>query len=436
MTKTSDSLKISPLDENTATVVDGMIIQQDIYSDTGIITKKNFNSYGQVEAVKISNEVHTIMKNRIILDQLPSTYYRVQIDGMTENINGTQADLTDNQFKVVYDSGMIYFNSSLEGQQITVNQYYGIGVEMIPTSRVYIGTDSDGNITNTLYDMIKVGTTSITALQEVGGALADGKATAQRIENDINTASNINNSLNSNITSSNTVNSTLENTITSANNTLSKLKPIQTSLDTSVSNAQTLSDNIDKNIGTLQTLYTNLTNDVSTVNTLRSDLTNEVSTVNNLRNDLSGDITNATSLNSTLNNTILTAQNINQSLTKDISNYQDLTKGALTSTSSPTLTGNWNMVDGTFFSFLGSEDPLVSVGTKNNIFTMQHGTDSNSNPILTYAPTSATDMSSPMDIKVPLNVSSGSSGNTIKLDNGSVKVNDARVLYTDSKNNV
>lgn len=434
--KTSDTLKISPVDENTATVVDGMIIQQDIYSDTGIITKRNFNSYGQVEAVKISNEVHTVMRNRIILDQIPSTYYRVQIDGMTENINGTQADLTDNQFKVVYDSGMIYFNSSLEGQQVTVNQYYGIGVEMIPTLRVYIGTDSDGNITNTLYDMIKVGTTSITALQEVGGALADGKATAQRIENDINTASNINNSLNSNITSSNSVNSTLENTITSANNTLSKLKPIQTSLDTSVSNAQTLSDNIDKNIGTLQTLYTNLTNDVSTVNTLRSDLTNEVSTINNLRNDLSGDITNATSLNTTLGNTILTAQNINESLTKDISNYQDLTKGALTSTSSPTLTGNWNMVDGTFFSFLGNESPIVSVGTENNVFTMQHGTDSNSNSILTYAPTSATDTSTPMNIKVPLEINSGSSGNTIKLDNGSVKVNEARILYTDNQNNV
>ncbi len=517
----NETLHMLPVDENTHTIVDSMIIEQDIYPDTGIITKRNFNSYGQVEAVQILNEVHTIMRNRIILNQIPSTYYRVQINGMTENVNGTQANLTANQFTVVYDSGIIYFNSAMEGQQITINQYYGIGIEMIPTSRIYIGTDSDGNITNTLYDMIKVGTNAITALEEVGGVLADGKATAERLERDNTTATNTDATLNTAITNANTINTTLNSTITTANtsnttlnDTITKAKPVQANLDASINNGQSLDFTINKNINTLQTLYTNLTNDISTGDTLHSNLTNDISNStslnselsktiteatnintslettltnatntqqtlstaitngtnisntigndiktlttlsNNLNNDIStgntlhtnlaNDITNGTSLNTSLSNTVNTATSVEKSLSKDIEDYKGISKGSLNEASTPVLSGNWSMEDGVFFSFLRkstttnntTENPVVSMGTVNNIFTIQHGTNSTSKPLVTYAPINETDVTTPIDVKVPLEVSSGSSGNSIRLDNGSVKVNDARVLYIDSKNNV
>lgn len=102
------------------------------------------------------------------------------------------------------------------------------------------------------------------------------------------------------------------------------------------------------------------------------------------------------------------------------------------------------MEDGVFFSFLGKtptesttdETPVVSMGVVQDVFTIQHGTSSSSESLITYAPTSETDVTTPIDVKVPLEVSSGTSGNSIRLDNGCVKINDARVLYIDSQYNV
>lgn len=369
----SEVLTMLDVDNNTKTDVDSIIIQQDIYPNAGVITKRNFNQHGQVEAVKIENETHTIMKNRIVLNQLPSTYYRIQIDGMKENL-GTGNNLEKDEFRVVYESGMIFFNTSMEGQEITITQYYGIGMEMIPTSRIYIGTKEDGNITNTLYDMIKVGTNSITALQEVGGVLADGKATAQRLETDtanantindtlvnttIPTGKSTNDTLNNTIDKANTENNTVNTTISNAkdedsvlnttidnakaedsvlNTTISNAKQENDTLNTTISNAKDEDATLNKDIATGNSLHTELTNDIATgnklnetINTLMpqakdyTDKLNEaVDTGNKANNTLNETITNASKEHDALSNYISTAQTLYNNIDKDITDGNTL----------------------------------------------------------------------------------------------------------------
>ncbi len=513
----------------TPTAVDSMVIKQDIYPDTGIITKRNFNQYGQVEAVQILNETHTVMRNTIILNQLPSTYYRVQIDGMTESI-GNQNKITPNEFVVGYEAGKIYFNPCMEGKEVTISQYYGIGVELIPTSRIYMATDTKGNVTNTLYDMIQVGTNAMTALQEVGGVLADGKATAQKLETDTSNANDIDNTLTQTTiplanSTNNTLNSTinqgtnLNNTLTQTNNTLKntnsnatntndtlsntteKANTVESALTASIKTGENLNTNLTDNISTGNALHNTLQSDISSANSTISDLQSNSSTANTsnstleatinsanatnsaltkvndsgnyinnnlianiniakdniktiendcsnatqlhnnlinnmnagnaLHTSLQSDISSANSVNTILTKSIGDAKTANNNLQNQIQQIQGSTQNALTSSSSPNLTGNWSWESGAILSFMDNSGNMLSQLISDNSTTNFEDCYNSNKVVWNYTSTTGSTVN-PFEFKVPIQVNDANSANTT-IKGNKITMNGHEVVYLDSK---
>ena len=428
----NDDLKLTPQEESVKTSVDSMIIKQDIYPDTGIITKRNFNQYGQVESVQIQNETHTVFKNRIVLNQIPSSYYRVSIEGLQESI--TNQKLQKNQFRVVYESGIVYFHPSFEGKEITISEYYGCGVEMIPTSRIYIGTNSSGNITNTLYDMIKVGTDSIVALEEVGGVLKDGKDTADRLEKDTTNATNIDNKIVEDTTTANNTNNTLTSTIQTGEATNSTLNETINNADKTIQTANAINTNLESNIQTANNNISTLQSDNQTASQLHSELTDNISQVPNLISSLGSTITNAKNENSELTNTVSQANTMNNTLTNQISTAERLTGDMLTPNSSPILTKNWSWANGASLRFLdGSNNSLASILAQNNVISMKN--DTTNLPIWNYSCTNDSNNMNPLEFKVPLLIND-SSNNSTQIKGNSILMNGQEVVFIDSNNNL
>ena len=114
----------------------------------GIFSKPNVDSQGNLVLQEINNENHTIYRNMIQLKQNPDKYRRVRINGLKEVFNGNE--LLENEFKVDYAFGIIYFHSSKEGKDINVNRYYGTGVTLISDTRIITKYNKDGSILETL----------------------------------------------------------------------------------------------------------------------------------------------------------------------------------------------------------------------------------------------------------------------------------------------
>lgn len=262
------------------------LIKNDVYPDTGVIMKRNYNQYGQVESLQILNEAHTIYKNRIVLNQIPTTYFRVKIDGLSENT--TSDDLEKNQFRVVYDSGIVFFNEELEGQEITVSEYYGCGIEMIPISRIYSDIKLDGTINATLYDIIKVGTNAIVALNEVGGVLAEGKKVSTALEENTASATAINNSLVTNIPKAHPLAVELDNSVATATSQLAVLEALDKSLNSDVAIGVPLNKSLEANIKTIEGLNTNIASNIASGEQVNSSLNTSISNAQNLNSVLSG----------------------------------------------------------------------------------------------------------------------------------------------------
>lgn len=103
-------------------------------------------------SIVINNEPHVIYDSQIHLAQIPDEFYRVLIDGMTE-IRFRDEIALATEFKVDYKHGVIYFDQSLEGNDITVGTYYGKGIKLIYAERVILG-DVVGGEFKSLQDFI------------------------------------------------------------------------------------------------------------------------------------------------------------------------------------------------------------------------------------------------------------------------------------------
>lgn len=100
---------------------------------------------GKKVSIQRNNEQHKIVNNKILLLNVPDNFYKVTIAGKTEikiNLVITGAEF----YKVNYLTGEVYFHSSLEGQTITITQYYGRGlirtmaqrIELIDENNLYV----------------------------------------------------------------------------------------------------------------------------------------------------------------------------------------------------------------------------------------------------------------------------------------------------------
>jgi hypothetical protein len=117
-----------------------------------LYTQWNTDSNGNKISVLIPNEQHKIVNGQILLSQIPDENNKVTITGMSE-VKKSQSITSATQYKVDYITGVVNFDSSREGNTITVTQYYGRGQIFIDASRIV--TDASGsNIIRTLKELV------------------------------------------------------------------------------------------------------------------------------------------------------------------------------------------------------------------------------------------------------------------------------------------
>ena len=113
----------------------------------------NVDEHGQKVSVEMQPESHFIAQGRITLIQIPDHFYKVQIPSMVE-IYDQFSTIQSHEFRVDYQSGIVMFHPSLEGQEITVSKYWGRGIILTPASRIYTTTGEGGEITETLGEIL------------------------------------------------------------------------------------------------------------------------------------------------------------------------------------------------------------------------------------------------------------------------------------------
>ena len=97
---------------------------------------------GNKISIQRLNEQHKIVNNKIILMEIPDSFYKVTISNKYE-ININSEILSQNYFKVSYLTGEVYFHSSLEGQIITIAQYFGRGLIKTMAKRVELSNENN-----------------------------------------------------------------------------------------------------------------------------------------------------------------------------------------------------------------------------------------------------------------------------------------------------
>lgn len=103
-----------------------------------------------------NNEQHQIVLNKITLYEIPDEYQKINtitIDSTTlyEVKYGTIPN--SNQFTVNYTIGEITFDSSRDGQTVTIPSYKSRGILYWPASRIYDQLDENGNVISTIGDI-------------------------------------------------------------------------------------------------------------------------------------------------------------------------------------------------------------------------------------------------------------------------------------------
>jgi len=106
-------------------------------------------------------EPHKIVNQKIILQEYPDEGQKVVIDNFVET---KLTSPTIGQFYCDYLNGILFFNSSNEGQSIIAN-YYGKGISFLASSRIWL-EQNNGEVTKTLEDLIIEVTTNNTTFND------------------------------------------------------------------------------------------------------------------------------------------------------------------------------------------------------------------------------------------------------------------------------
>lgn len=123
------------------------------YSQKPLLYELRSGTYGD-EFVELT-ESFKIINNQILLSELPDQEQRVEIANYSEVVISDFEDdlITSSQFKVNYLDGRIFFNPSEEGKTVQV-KYFGRGLVYIPDSRIYTKVDDNGNVSQTLGNIV------------------------------------------------------------------------------------------------------------------------------------------------------------------------------------------------------------------------------------------------------------------------------------------
>jgi hypothetical protein len=121
------------------------------------------------------SESHQVENSTVVLSEIPSELERVLVVG--EGIAWLEKNEgipSENEYVVNYIEGIIHFHESRNGILLQF-EYYGTGLHYIPSSRVY-SIANNGNVSETLKDIITNGENAIEQLKQVNQTIANAES--------------------------------------------------------------------------------------------------------------------------------------------------------------------------------------------------------------------------------------------------------------------
>lgn len=143
----------------------------------------------------------------MMLEEIPSEYHRVTIKGYNEVLNLNDIK-NENDFYVDYTNNYIYFHKSKLGKTITVDDYYGIGLNFIGASRIIVRSNVTEDVIQTLEDLIEQAKLYLEAITTLGGATE----VIEQLKEDTETGIEVDKQLQNTIKSGNATIQSIKNT--------------------------------------------------------------------------------------------------------------------------------------------------------------------------------------------------------------------------------
>ncbi|WP_291567018.1 MULTISPECIES: hypothetical protein [unclassified Clostridium] len=229
--------------------------------------------------IQISEEVK-IVHNIAILTEIPNSFYKVKINGMYEidkkyyNPN----KITENQYWVNYNLGLVYFNSAKDNQTLTV-EYQGTGIVLYPASRIY--TKYKDNIVETLQVVIDAAKDSIIAIEKLEPVVKDAEQLYTQLNTVIKDGKELNNKLLQAIEDGRIRFDELTKLLKDINAKIQELSTLINNANTSKSNLEKTTINANNKKDELEIVITNATNINDTLAGNVTSGTNKIQEIDN-----------------------------------------------------------------------------------------------------------------------------------------------------------
>lgn len=289
-----------------------------------IITKQYKDETTGVPVTKLTTETQTVnsLKNIIQLIGEPDKLNRVTLVDQAEMIEvENYSDLTtSNQYYVDYPNAVVYFHPDKKAQQYQI-EYGSRGLTLIGYGRVFTKLDANGNVLETLEDLITNATESMRLVKLLG----DANIIIAEFQENVDSAKVLNPSLivqnasaTTNIASLTSKNSTATTNIaslttqntnatpnitnlttqnTTASSNITSLTTQNNTAGTNITNLTTQNTSASTNIPSLTTQNTNASANITSLNTKNATATTNISSLTTQNTSASSNIPSLTSLN-------------------------------------------------------------------------------------------------------------------------------------------
>lgn len=122
---------------------------------------------------------YKVTSNKVLVNEIPDRFNRIQVKDLATSPVTNYLEITQGvpealEFYVDYVNGIITFNDDANGKTLAISGY-GKGVAYMPVSRVYTKSE-DGDVVETLGDIIQAGTEAIANLDDVSTATSNAEA--------------------------------------------------------------------------------------------------------------------------------------------------------------------------------------------------------------------------------------------------------------------
>lgn len=286
------------------------------HDEESIIFKLNTDKHGNPTST-IATEQHQVdsLKNLIQLVQLPDHLQSIEVidskgQRMTQ-VKNTDAVLKDNEIRISFNQGLIYFAPSRKKETFTI-KYYARGVELISINRIFSPDQGSLSLTDVIVQINQ-------ALGNLSGVIDDAREELDIIEQTHGGLIPAYNHLKEATAEGEKVNTKLTATNTEA-------KQTNATLEGNIATGSQLNQSLEQKINTGNQTVQNLQNTTNAGNQTNNTLNTTIQTGNNLHTTLQNDIREGREVDDTLNITINEANSLNQRLeanTEEIVRWKD-----------------------------------------------------------------------------------------------------------------